>query len=196
MKRYILLLTTLLNTTLILAMDANTTASKEMIVKQEGVKYIKLLGETLKNELQTHMKADKTGLSAMGFCTAKADEITKEINKKLPEYASVRRTALKTRNENNLPDTLDIKVMKDYEASIAANTFMPTDIKVVQEGTTTRVYKPLVTQSVCLKCHGSNISKEIQGEITSNYPKDEAVGFKEGSLRGMIVSEINTVTAE
>ena len=196
MKRYILLLTTLLSTTLILAIDANTTASKEMTVKQEGVKYIKLLGETLKNELQTHMKADKTGLSAMGFCTAKADEITKEINKKLPAYASVRRTALKTRNENNLPDALDIKVMKDYEASIAANTFMPTDIKVVQEGTTTRVYKSLVTQSVCLKCHGSNISKEIQGEITANYPKDEAVGFKEGSLRGMIVSEIITVAAE
>lgn len=196
MKRYILLLTTLLSTTLILAMDANTTASKEMAVKHEGIKYITLLGETLKNELQTHMKADKTGLSAMGFCTAKADEITKEINKKLPAYASVRRTALKTRNENNLPDAIDIKVMKDYEASIAANTFMPTDIKVVQEGTTTRVYKPLATQSVCLKCHGSNISKEIQDEITAHYPKDKAVGFKEGSLRGMIVSEINTMATE
>lgn len=190
MKLNIFLLTTLLSTTLILAMDANTTASKEMTVEQEGVKYIKLLGGTLKNELQTHMEVDKTGLAAMGFCTAKADEITKEVNKKLPAYAAVRRTALKTRNENNLPDALDIKVMKDYEASIAANTFMPTDIKVVQEGTTTRIYKPLVTQNVCLKCHGNNISKEIQGEITTNYPKDKAVGFKEGSLRGVIVSEI------
>ncbi|MCW8821364.1 MAG: DUF3365 domain-containing protein [Sulfurovum sp.] len=190
MKLNILLLTTLLSTTLILAIDTNTTTSREMSVKQEGVKYIKLLGGTLKSELQTYMKADKTGLSAMGFCTAKADEITKEVNKKLPAYASVRRTALKTRNENNLPDALDIKVINDYKASIAANTFMPTDIKVVQEGTTTRVYKPLVTQNVCLKCHGTNISKEIQGEITANYPKDKAVGFKEGSLRGIIVSEI------
>lgn len=196
MKLYILLLTTLLSTTLALALDANPTASEVMTVKQEGVKYIKLLGGTLKSELQTHMKADKTGLSAMGFCSAKAADITKEVNKKLPAYASVRRTALKTRNENNLPDVLDIKMMKAYEASITAKTFLPIDIKVVKEGNTTRVYKPLVTQSICLKCHGSNISKKIQMQISSNYPKDKAVGFKEGSLRGMIVAEIKTVRAK
>lgn len=190
MKLNILLLTTLLCTNLILAMDANTTSSKEMSAKQEGVQYIKLLGETLKGELQTHMKADETGLAAMGFCTAKADDITKEINKKLPTYASVRRTALKARNENNLPDTIDTEVMKAYEASIASKTFLPTDIKVVEEGNTTRVYAPLVTQGACLKCHGNNISKEIQGEIAANYPNDKAVGFKEGSLRGVIVAEI------
>lgn len=190
MKPNMFLLATLLSTTLIMAIDTNTTASPEISIKQEGIKYIKMLGGILKSELQMHLRADKTGLAAMGFCTAKADDITKEINKKLPTYASVRRTALKIRNENNLPDALDINVMKDYEASIAANTFMPTDIKVVQEGTTIRVYKPLVAQGVCLKCHGNNISKEIQEEITANYSRDKAVGFKEGSLRGVIVSEV------
>ena len=190
MKLHISLLISLLSITLALATDTYTTVSSAISVKQEGVKYIKLLGGTLKNELQTHMKADKTGLSAMGFCTAKANDITKEVNKKLPEYALVRRTALKIRNENNLPDALDIKVMKGYEESIAANTFVPTDIKVVEDGNTARVYKPLITQSVCLKCHGSNISNEIQGEITASYPKDQAVAFKEGSLRGIIVAEI------
>ncbi len=48
MKLNIPILAILLSTTLILAMDANTTAPKEMSVKQEGLKYIKLLGETLK----------------------------------------------------------------------------------------------------------------------------------------------------
>ena len=181
-----LLLTTLLSTSLLLASEANT----EMTAKQEGMKYIKMLGGVLKGELQTHMKADKTGLSAMGFCTAKADDITKEVNSKLPKYASVRRTAMKTRNPNNAADTLDQKVMAEYEASIEAKTFLPADIKVVEEGEATRVYKPLVTKGVCLKCHGNELSKEIQGEITTHYPKDKAVGFKEGSLRGMIVAEI------
>lgn len=196
MKLNTLLLTTLLSTSMTLAyetnttQESNTTAATEMTVKQEGVKYIKMLGGALKNELQTHMKADQTGLAAMGFCTAKAYSITAQINTKLPEYASVRRTALKTRNEKNVADTLDQKVMEAYEASIAAKTFLPSNIKVVEEGNTTRVYKPLVTKGVCLKCHGSDISKEIQGEITTNYPKDQAVGFKEGSLRGVIVAEI------
>lgn len=188
MKINLILITVLISTSM--AFTSEVTSTKEMTIKQEGMKYIKILGGALKGELQTHMKADKTGLSAMGFCTAKADDITNEVNSKLPKYASVRRTALKTRNPNNAADALDQKVMAEYEASIEAKTFLPADIKVVEEGDTTRVYKPLVTQGVCLKCHGSGISQEIQDEIKTHYPKDQALGFKEGSLRGMIVAEI------
>jgi len=190
MKINTLFLTALLSTSMSLASDMNTTTDAGVTVKQEGIKYIKMLGGALKGKLQTHMKADKTGLAAMGFCTAKADDITKEINSKLPKYASVRRTAMKTRNPNNAADTLDQKVMAEYEASIIAKTFLPADIKVVEEGEVTRVYKPLLTKGVCLKCHGNELSKEIQGEITTHYPKDQAVGFKQGSLRGVIVAEI------
>ena len=190
MKINTLLITTLVSTSIALASEANTTAPAEITVKQEGMKYIKMLGGALKGELQTHMKADKTGLAAMSFCTAQADSITKEINAKLPKYASVRRTAMKTRNSDNAADALDKKVMEEYEASIEAKTFLPADIKVVVEGETTRVYKPLVTKGVCLKCHGTDVSKEIQSEIKTHYPKDQALGFKEGSLRGMIVAEI------
>jgi len=195
MKTTTLLITSLLTTSFLLASandptNSSTSDTTQMSVKEEGMKYIKMLGGTLKEQLQIHMKADSTGLSAMGFCSAKAEDITKEVNKKLPAYASVRRTALKIRNSDNLPDALDIKVMKEYEASIAAKTFSPTDIKVVKEGDTTRIYKPLITQDVCLKCHGSTISKEIQNEITAHYPNDKAVAFEKGSLRGVIVSEI------
>jgi hypothetical protein len=190
MKTHTLFLTALLSASIALASEVNIANPTDIGVKQEGMKYIKMLGGTLKSELQTHMKADKTGLAAMGFCTAQADNITKEINAKLPKYASVRRTAMKTRNQNNAADALDQKVMAEYEASIAAKTFLPADIKVVEEGDTTRVYKPLVTKGVCLKCHGTDISKEIQGEIKTHYPKDQAIGFKQGSLRGVIVAEI------
>ncbi len=143
---------------------SSVTMADDMSVKQEGVKYIKMLGGTLKSELQAQMKADKSGMAAMGFCTAKANEITENINKKLPAHAKVRRTSLKVRNENN--------------------------IKVVQNGDTTRVYKPLVAKAVCLKCHGTNISAEISKAIEISYPHDKAVGFKEGDLRGVVVAEI------
>ena len=190
MKTHTLFLSALLSTSIALASEVKTSNPTEITAKQEGVKYIKMLGGALKSELQTHMKADKTGLAAMGFCTAQAESITKEINSKLPKYASVRRTAMKTRNPDNAADALDIKIMKEYEVSIAAKTFLPSDIKVIEEGDTTRVYKPLLTKGVCLKCHGTNISKELQGEIKTHYPKDQAFGFKQGSLRGVIVAEI------
>ena len=183
MKLHTLLLSTLLCTSFA---TADNTA-----VKQEGVKYIKMLGGALKTELKAQMKADKSGMGALGFCTAKANEITVDVNKKLPAYAKVRRTALKVRNESvNKPDALDKKVMKEYVAAIEAKTFTPKDIKVVEAGDSTRVYKPLVAKAVCLKCHGSDLSEEISKSLATNYPHDQAVGFKEGDLRGVIVSEI------
>ena len=190
MKLNTLLLATLLGSSMTLASETNTTAP-EMTVKQEGIKYIKMLGGTLKTELQAHMKADKTGVGAVTFCTTKATKITAEVNTKLPAYAKVRRTALKLRNaEKNGANALDTKIMQEYVASIEAKTFTPKDIKVVQDGDVTRVYKPLLAKPVCLVCHGSKISPAIQEEITKAYPHDKAVNFKEGSLRGVIVAEI------
>ena len=190
MKVTTLLLATLLSTSMTLASETNITAP-EMTVKQEGVKYIKMLGAALKTELQTHMKADKTGVDAVTFCTTEATKLTAEINTKLPAYAKVRRTALKLRNtEKNGADALDTKIMQEYVASIEAKTFTSKDIKVVKDGDVTRVYKPLLAQPVCLICHGSKISKVIQEEITKGYPHDKAVNFKENSLRGVIVAEI------
>jgi len=61
---------------------------------------------------------------------------------------------------------------------------------VVKVGDTYRVYKPLPTGKVCLKCHGTNIDPKIAETIKKFYPKDQATGFKEGDLRGVIVAEI------
>ncbi len=181
-------LNTLLLSTLLLT---SASMADEMTVKQEGIKYIKMLGGALKTELQKEMKADKTGVGAVTFCTNDATKLTEEINSKLPAYAKVRRTALKLRNaEKNAADAIDTKVMEEYVASIEAKTFTPKDIKVVQDGDVSRVYKPLLAKNVCLVCHGSKISTAIQDEITKSYPHDKAVNFKEGSLRGVIVAEI------
>lgn len=185
MKITNLLFSTLLLTSATFADDMNAT-------KQEGIKYIKMLGGALKTELKAHMKKDPTGLEALAFCTGSADRITKEVNAKLPAYAKVRRTALKVRNDSvNTPDATDTKVMNEYVAAIEAKTFKPTDVKMVEEGNVTRVYKPLVTGAVCLKCHGTNLSPKIADGLKSAYPKDMATGFKEGELRGVIVSEIS-----
>jgi len=184
--------TILLSSLLTISLYATDKAPEQpSSVKLEGIQYIKMLGGALKSELKAHMKKDPTGLEALAFCTGSADKITKEVNAKLPVYAKVRRTALKVRNDSvNTPDATDEKVMKAYEDAIAAKTFSPKDIKVVQEGDVTRVYKPLTVKKVCLKCHGSVLSPKISDALKSAYPNDKAIGFKEGDLRGVIVSEI------
>jgi len=183
MKLTTLFISTALLSTLCLADD--------QAIKKEGVGYIKMLGITLKSQLQENMKKDPSGLAAAAFCAGSAESITKEINAKLPKHASVRRTALKTRNSSNKADTIDEKVMNEYIKAIEVKSFDPkSPIKLVKDENSTRVYKPLLTQAACLKCHGSSISPEISKLIKEQYPADEAVNFSEGSLRGVIVAEI------
>lgn len=199
MKLTVFLLSAILSTAIFAQDNNNSSTNNKQIsinAKKEGLAYIKKLSSTLKSQLQEHMQVDPTGVAALGFCTAKAMEVTADINKELPSYAKVRRTALRTRNKANTPDTIDIKIMNEYVDAIEKKKFSPDLIKVFQEGNTTRVYKPLVTEGVCLKCHGENISKELHDMILSSYPEDNATGFKEGELRGVIVAEIVKTTQQ
>ncbi len=185
----------IINAVVAAALLVSVVQADEGSAKQEGVKYIKMLGKELKTQLKAHMKADPTGVAAMGFCTQKAEEITKEVNAKLPKGVSVRRTALKTRSDKNIPDLTDTKVMEAYAKKAADKKLNPKDIQVVEVEGVTRVYKPLLIKPVCMKCHGdaSKISSDIKAVITKVYPKDMATGFKEGDFRGVIVSEIDNL---
>ena len=157
---------------------------------QEGIMYINMLGGTLKSQLKAQLQADPSGMSAIGFCTAEAQRITDEVNRQLPEHAKVRRTSLRTRNSVNKPDATDVEVMKEIEASIRNKTAEATMIKKVETQEATRYYKPLIAEAACLKCHGENVSPEIQAVIKASYPEDNASHYTLGAFRGVIVSEI------
>jgi hypothetical protein len=55
-----------------------------------------------------------------------------------------------------------------------------------------RAYYPILTDEMCLQCHGkagSDIKKEVLEMITKKYPADSATGFSKGELRGIWVVE-------
>ena len=184
-----LLIFALINSSLLFASENNAT---KLSPKQEGMKYIKMLGGTLKKNLQAQMKADKSAISAMAFCSHEAEKLTKEVNSKLPKNATVRRTTLKTRNPNNKADALDKAVMEQMIVDMNKTTQNIEKPIMVETINSYRLYKPLIIKPVCLKCHGNKeqITPEIQKMINKNYTKDMATGFKLGDLRGVIVSEI------
>jgi len=158
--------------------------------KEQGIAAIKQLGGALKSQLKAKIKEDSSGVAAVTFCTENAEAITKKVNSELPGTVRVRRTALKVRNSANKPDETDIKVMKALSKAIAAKEATPGSVKVVEGENYVRVYKPLITGKVCLKCHGSDIAPKIAKVIEEKYPDDQAKGFKEGDLRGVIVAEV------
>lgn len=169
-------------------MNASDNSSSQI----EGVQYIKMLGKTLKGNLQKEMKSDMSGLGAMHFCSQKADDLTKEVNSKLPEGTTVRRTALKYRNERNKPDAIDVETMTKILSDINASKTDLTKPFTVDTNNSMRIYKALFVEKKCLKCHGDkqSIPADIAEVIQSKYPNDLATSFKEGDFRGVIVVKI------
>jgi len=171
---------------------ANETQTQEPSpVVKEGVKYIKMLGKALKGEVKKKLKEDPTGAKAAEFCADNASKIAKKVSSKFPEGVKVRRTALKYRNPDNKPDELDVKVMNQMLEAKKAGKFKAKPV-VVDAGDKVRVYKPLIIDDVCLKCHGdtAKMDKKVKETIAKKYPKDKATGFKLYDLRGVIVAEL------
>jgi Fe-S cluster biogenesis protein NfuA len=53
---------------------------------------------------------------------------------------------------------------------------------------TVNYIKPIVTEGICLSCHGSEntISDNVKQILSKKYPEDKAVGYSIGDLRGII----------
>lgn len=180
----------LFTATLLLASTLYASEAHQSNTKQEGLQAIKLLGSTLKSNLKEKLQLDSNGTEAITFCSTQAQALTQEVNRQLPAYIKVRRTSLRFRNPANKPDALDMQVMQNYKKAFEKKSVAATLITKVERKTFTRIYKPLVVEAVCLKCHGENISPDIAAYIKTAYPQDNATGMKLGDFRGVIVAEI------
>lgn len=45
--------------------------------------------------------------------------------------------------------------------------------------------EPIVTQPLCLACHGETLAPDVADAIAELYPEDQATGFGAGDLRGV-----------
>ena len=184
MKLSLLTASLLLSSTLYASQMHGTSA------KSEGLQAIKLLGSTLKTQLKEKLQQDSNGTATITFCTSEAQAITQKVNAELPSHIKVRRTSLQLRSPANQADDLDIKIMENYKKSFEKKSAAASMITVVERKKFTRVYKPLAVGTVCMKCHGTNVSPLIAEKIQAAYPKDAAIGMQEGDFRGVIVAEV------
>lgn len=45
--------------------------------------------------------------------------------------------------------------------------------------------EPIITQPLCLTCHGAEVTADVRDALARDYPQDAATGFKAGDLRGI-----------
>jgi hypothetical protein len=155
----------------------------DSVYAREGNRIVALTFDTLRNSL-LHAIRSRNVDGAVTFCNEQAYPITAIYS----DSVSVRRTALRIRNPENSPDSLERSILNSMSNQIT--TLKIPDEKIARSESTKEIhfFKPIMIQPLCLNCHGTP-EKQIQNstlaEIQRLYPNDQAVGYKEGDLRGV-----------
>lgn len=153
--------------------------AKEIAVNSQQV-----LGGQLMKQLQ-----ENGSLNALNFCSVNAIHITEDLSK--THNTKIKRVTDKPRNQKNKANPSQLDYM-DLVKNQLKNQKEVTGSLVVH-GNSTQAYFPIITNVMCLQCHGNpeeEISDQTYAKITELYPEDKAVGYKENELRGIWVVDV------
>lgn len=127
---------------------------------------------------------------AISVCRDKAPQLAKAASEE--SGWAVRRVSLKNRNPKAVPDAWERAVLEDFDRRAAAGEKPVTLEKgevVTEAGQKTyRYMKALPTLQACTNCHGdpATMKPAVVEKLASLYPRDLAVGYKVGEIRGAI----------
>jgi hypothetical protein len=160
------------------------TANDEKLMLKAGE-----VSALLQKRLGSQLKAAMTSggpIAGIQVCQQVGQSLTSSTNEEL-DGVKVTRTSLKVRNPKNAPTLGDKQVMENWLKQVADGGEFPKNEIVHREDGTAVVYQPIITQQLCMKCHGdpSTFAPELISLIEKHYPDDQATGFTEGSLRGV-----------
>lgn len=117
---------------------------------------------------------------AIDFCSVRAIPLTDSIGHS--HDVKLTRITDKPRNPNNRANAEEIILMDSIRMQMKAKDYKPA---LISEGKTH--YYPIITNSVCLQCHGKEdkISEFTNEVILELYANDEARGYGLNELRGL-----------
>lgn len=144
------------------------------------------LAAALKDRLQQAMSTGGP-VHAVETCKLEAGAITDRVA--AGEGWAIRRTSLRTRNPQNVPDRWERAILEQFESRRAAGEKLSEiehhEVRDEQGRKVFRWMKAIPTGEVCVTCHGgANVSGDLEAAINRLYPDDQARGFKPGDIRG------------
>jgi hypothetical protein len=168
------------------AMGQETSGAKTLEdFRMQGLQAAMQTKGALGGELMKAMEAGGPE-NAVAFCNTRALPITKEMSDKLG--VDVTRVSDQPRNPANAANDEELAIIASFKEALARG-HQP--IPAVREHDEAVVgYYPIVTNGMCLKCHGVegvDISSATQAVIDERYPQDQATGYGEKELRGLFV---------
>lgn len=143
----------------------------------------KLSFETLSGELQKALQNGGID-SALQYCNLRAYPITDSLS--IAHRASIKRVSTKVRNPRNKADELATFMAKGFGIDVSEGTAITP--KLVLKDDSVLFFKPIITQPLCLTCHGTpgkEVAFSTDSTIQKLYPRDKAVGYKNNEVRGV-----------
>lgn len=132
---------------------------------------------------------------AMEFCNIQAQPLTDSMSVEM--NAMIRRVTDQPRNPLNQATTEQLDHIRKLKNDLnQGNTLEP---YAIQNGDKVIAYYPIITNSLCLQCHGdpeTQINEKTLARIKEYYPDDKAIGYTEGQLRGIWVVTMDTSMLE
>jgi hypothetical protein len=144
-------------------------------------------GAELKAALERAL-AERGPVEAIAVCKEEAPRIAARFARQTG--ASVARTGVRVRNPANAPQPWQRTVLESFEKQLAAGA-KPEELEhfELHADGSAHYLRAIVTQPVCLVCHGETLSPDVQAAVDELYPHDQATGFRLGDLRGAFVIE-------
>ena len=165
-------------------------SSKEQVTEKIDSVYIQkgnliagISFETISGELKKALASGGIE-NALSYCNEHAYPITDSLS--AAHQVRIKRVSNKYRNPLNKADKMEEFMIKGFGIDLSeGNELSP---KVVIKDDSVIFYKPIITQALCLNCHGTP-GKEItfsnDSLIRALYPQDQAVDYQANQLRGL-----------
>ena len=162
----------------------NELAGDRARMAQEAEARSEILADRFQKDLLsalTEAMASEGPEGAIGVCASIAPALAAQLSEE--SGASVRRTALRTRNPAAKAEATEQRVMEGWSAAPLDEEGRPRRW-TARGGGEYRYMRAIPTMPMCLACHGENIAPEVTAAIRAHYPEDKATDFAPGQLRG------------
>lgn len=159
------------------------TSYEDLPYGERGLKYAlttkAVLGKNLMGTIQK-----KGTLEALEFCNVRAYPLTDSMA--VVHNASIKRVSDKPRNPKNKANSEELEYINTFKTLVAGEKEISPIVKETEDDV--HVYYPIVTNTMCLQCHGkpeTNIKPDVLKTLTLLYPEDKAKGYSENQVRGI-----------
>ncbi len=147
----------------------------EEVVKQQAAQALLPFKQQLMQALQSGLEQGPA--QAIDVCRLQAPAIAAAAS---VDGVTIGRTSFRLRNPDNAPTVWQQLGLRHYLQSEDREPML-IDLENGQLG----YMEPIVTEPMCLACHGSELSVEVKDALAAQYPADQASGYAAGDLRGI-----------